>query len=189
MQNSKIKSQNDKSKFKNGQGPTKLLPFAFCLLDSRKSGFGLVEILVVSSMVSVAVIGFAQVAQLSLRLLDREKSVLEATYIAEEGMEGMRALRDAGWTSNIASLTNGTTYYISATSTWSVATAPQAFMNGKYARTIVLNAVSRDASDHIAASGTLDNGTRKVTATVSWFDRNATTSVSVSGYLTNFLQN
>lgn len=152
-------------------------------------GFGLVEIVIASAIATAVIVGFGQVAQTSLKLLETEKSRLEATYLAEEGLEGVRALRDQGWAQNIAPLQNGVSYYLAATSTWGIYTAVQPPLSNRYERVITLAAVTRDANDRIAPAGTTDAGTRKVTVSVSWWNRTATSTVSVAAYLTNFLQN
>ncbi|MBI2097183.1 MAG: hypothetical protein HYT40_03510 [Candidatus Sungbacteria bacterium] len=157
----------------------------------RAGGFGLVEIVVVAAMVSIAIVSFGEVARISLRLLQDEKNALEASFLLQEGLEGVRALRDQSWNANIANLANDTNYFLSVGvgSLWDLTATVQSNINGRYFRTIVFQAVNRNANDQISPSGTLDTGTRKVIVTVSWRSRNATSSRSAVGYLSNFLQN
>lgn len=152
-------------------------------------GFGLIEILITSAMVSLILVAFGQVAQVSLKLLAKEREVLEASFIAEEAFEGVRALRDQSWSANIAGRTTDTNYYLTATSTWDLSAIAPSYIQGKYLRAIVFSPVLRDASDQISNSGANDAGTRKVMVTVSWWSRNATSSVSASGYLADIHQN
>jgi prepilin-type N-terminal cleavage/methylation domain-containing protein len=160
-----------------------------------KRGFGLIEIVIVIAIVSVAVVAFGEVARLSLSALQREKRAFEASLLVEEGFEAMRGLRDQSWNTNISTLSNTTNYYLATTTSastivWNLSTTqPTRLINGTYWRTIVLGSVNRDSGDRIAVSGSIDSGTRQITITVSWRDKNATTSVSSVGYLTNFLQN
>jgi len=160
----------------------------------KNQGFGMVEVIVVSAIAAISVVGFGAVARTSLALLREEKARMEASLLVEEGFEGVRALRDSSWTANVSTLANDTTYFLATTtvsslSTWVILTAPQPPINGKYYRTLQFQAVNRDASDRIAAAGAADPGTRKLTVTVSWSSRNATSSVDSSGYITNFMQN
>lgn len=152
-------------------------------------GFGLIEILITSAIVSLVLVAFGQVAQASLKLLAKEREVLEASFLAEEAFEGVRALRDQSWSANIAGRATDTNHYLTATSTWDLSTAASSYINGKYLRTIVFSPVLRDGSDRISNSGTSDPGTRKITVTVSWWSRNATSSVTAAAYLADIHQN
>lgn len=152
-------------------------------------GFGLMEIIITVSLVAAALIMLGQVVNAAMRVLSANKSTLEASYLTAEGLEGVRALRDAGWSANIGPLVNGTTYYLVATSSFGLTTSPQSYINGRYLRQILFYAVNRDGSDKIASSGTLDSGTKKVKVTVSWSGKNGTSSVDTTAYVTNFLQN
>ncbi|MBI2054936.1 MAG: hypothetical protein HYT39_02450 [Candidatus Sungbacteria bacterium] len=155
---------------------------------SAYGGFGLIEVIITSALISLVLGAFIQVANVSLKLLQNEKYTLEASYLLEEGIEGLRVIRDSGWDANIAPLANGTSYYLLAASTYSLTAVPPPFINGRYMRTIVWGAVNRDANDRIASAGTLDPGTRQATVTVAWSNRQATTSVQSVIYLTNFRQ-
>lgn len=167
---------------------TKILHFGFCILHSD-DGFGLIEVIVTSALISLVLTAFVQVANISLKLLQKEKHSLEASYLLEEGIEGVRAIRDAGWNANIAPLANGANYYLVATSTYMLTQTPPALISGRYLRTAVFSAVTRDGSDRIAQSGTSDAGTRQAKITVSWSERSATSSLDSVLYLTNFRQN
>lgn len=149
----------------------------------KEDGFGLIEIVVVTAVVTTALFAFSQAGILSVRLLRAEKENLEATLLAQEAMEAVRSLRDESWTNNIAALTNGTTYYpMVENGKWKLATVSPGVLNGKYTRTILFDEVRRDAQDKIASSGTVDSGTRKVTARVTWDAKQK----ELVTYLTNF---
>ena len=169
--------------------------FQFSIINFQKrfharGGFGVIEILIVAAMVSVALVGFGEVARISLRLLQDEKAAMEASFLIQEGFEGVRALRDQSWDSNISNRPSGVNHFLaSAGGSWTLGTAVQPNINGKYFRTLVFHSVNRDGNDRVASIGVDDPGTRKLTITVSWKNRSATSSVSASGYLANFLQN
>jgi type II secretory pathway pseudopilin PulG len=161
----------------------------------RSRGFGLVEILIAAAIVTAATVSFGQVAKISLEVLRAEKNAMQAAFLVEEGIEGIRALRDAGWDANIAPLsTSGTTYYLATTTggAWQLTAVEPPFIDGRYQRTITFGSVWRSNSDdQVAPSGTgyQDPGTRQATTTVLWRNKNATTSVQAVVYLTDFLQN
>ena len=149
----------------------------------NKKGFGLVEIVIVTAIVTLSLAGFLQAGIIAIRLLQAEKETLEASLLAEEAVEAIRALRDESWANNIATLTTGVTYYpIIENGKWKFSTYDPGVINGKYRRTVVLNGVFRNASDQIASSGTSDSGTLKVTSTVTWGGKTST----LTTYITDF---
>ena len=150
---------------------------------SPHQGFGLIEVIVVTGIVSATLAGFLQASILSLRLLHAERESLEATMLAQEALEAVRSVRDESWTNNIATLTNGTIYYpVIVNSKWSLVTNNPGLLSNLYTRQIVFAQVFRDSSDNIAPSGTADAGTEKVTVTVSWGNK----QTQLVSYLTNF---
>ena len=78
-------------------------------LNANK-GFGIIEIIIVIAVLAGAMFAFAQMAAISLKALREEKKSLEAVYLAQETIEAVRAVRDAGW-ADISSLTAGGDYY------------------------------------------------------------------------------
>lgn len=150
------------------------------------TGFGLIEVIIVTAIVSTLLAAFLQVGILSLRLLRAQKQDLEATFLAQQGIEAIRSLRDESWTTNIAPLTNGTSYYpVVENSKWKLRTVPPALIDGLYVREIIFNQVFRDALDRIASSGTVDPETRHVTSRVTWNNK----QIELITYLTNFQEN
>ena len=141
-------------------------------MKSLKNGFGLVEIIIACAMATAALVGFSQVGILALRLLNREKVNLEATLLAQEGLEAVRSVRDESWTA-VASLTDtqnpSLRYYpVVQNGKWVLTTTSPGLINDTYDRFVQFEKVSRDASDRIVASGGTDDvGTRKVTAHAS----------------------
>lgn len=117
--------------------------------------------------------------------LDKTRAVL----LAEEGLELMRYLHDDSWT-NISSLTNGTSYYLSISTTTIATTTTPNIVDGQYTRTITTSPVYRATSgDDIVASTSgvskaLDPDTVFVTATVAW--GTPTSTVRLSEYLSHY---
>lgn len=104
-----------------------------------------------------------------------------ALYIAEDGMEIVRFIRDDSWT-NISSLTNGATYYLNVSSTTLAITGTPETV-GIFSRSFVVDEVERGATDDIVVSGVTDPGSKYVTVTVTW--DGGTESVSLTSVLAN----
>lgn len=159
--------------------------------SSRASfaGVGVLEILVASSVISVAFVSLFFVFVLSQRSVVRASDKIRANFIAEEGLEVARHLRDRSWSGNLAGLTPGTNYYISfnaAASLWSIATVDPGRIDGVFKRTINISSVMRDSADNIVdVGGIVDPDTWKVTATVAWSDE----SVNAETYLSDVFDN
>jgi len=160
--------------------------------SSLSDGLTLVEVLVATAIILAFLTTLVSVHNIYLRSLTANVDLVKATYLAEEGIEVVKGLRDKSWSSNIASLTNGTPYYLNfstSTSVWSTTTVVSTIDNRFY-RTATLSAVNRDSSSDITTSGgTLDLNIRKVNVTVSWNDTGATTTRSIDTYITNLFAN
>lgn len=149
-------------------------------------GFGLIEIVVGSAIITLALFGILAVAQQSLRISDYSLKDMQAGFLAEEGAEALRNIRDLSW-QNFYALPVSTTLYLSftegAASRFATTTA-NIYIDG-FERSFIVTPVYRDGSDRIAASGTLDTGTRKVQISVAWPNRGATTTKTIDLYLTD----
>lgn len=152
-------------------------------LTRSRDGFGLVEIVIVTGILAASLFAFLQTEVLSVRLLRTERDNLEAVFLAQEGLDGVRSIRDESWANNIAPLINETIYYpVVENSKWRLVTSDPGKIEGRYTRTIVFSQVFRNASDQITPSGTLDTGTRKVTSRVAW----GSGQKEIVAYLTDF---
>ncbi len=146
-------------------------------------GFSLVEIIIASSIISVSLIFLIVLSGQSVRLSNRALDTYAAGALIEEGVEGVRVVRDNSW-STVSGYTVGTNYYlVFSSNTWTLNTTPTVI--GKFTRKVVFTAVKRDGTDKISASGTTDTGTRLVTVTVSWLDHTTTVTKTVSFYITD----
>lgn len=101
----------------------------------------------------------------------------KALYLAEEGLELVRFVRDESW-SNISTLTDGTTYYLDVSSTTVAISGTPEVIDGYYERSFVVDAVERDGNDDIVTSGTADPQSKYVTVTVSWDTPTQTTELT-----------
>lgn len=162
----------------------------FKTIDGKEqAGFGIVEVLVVAVIISLVLVGLHATTVQALRLVQQSTKRTQATFLAEETIEVLRAMRDTSWTSSFGTLSAGTNYFLAFNgSAWNISTA-NIFIDDLFERKFVIENVNRDANDDIAASGTMDPNTKKITATVSWLSQTGTTTQSVNTYITNLFQN
>lgn len=95
----------------------------------------------------------------------------QALYLAEEGLECVRFMRDESWTS-LSSLPLNTTKYLTLQSGTVVATSTPEILNG-FTRSFTIQNVYRDSSTNdIVASTTsgsvADTSSKYITMTVTW---------------------
>jgi hypothetical protein len=105
----------------------------------------------------------------------------QALYLAEEGQELVRFIRDNDWT-NISSLSIGVDYYLDI-QTSDITTTATPEVIGRFTRSFSLEDVERDSDDDIVSSGSVDSGSRYVTVSVEW--GTPVRTVSLTSILTN----
>ena len=154
---------------------------------NKSQGMTLVEVVVATAIILAFVLALAGVLNTFVRSSLDDNFVTEGAYLAEEGIEAMKLIRDQGWTAKIAPLAATSTYYLYyAGGTWTTTTTP-ALVDNTFTRTITVAAVNRDSNsgDIVTSGGTLDTNTKLITSTISWLYHAATTTRSVSTYITN----
>ncbi len=146
-------------------------------IRKNEAGVSLVEVLVAIAIISIILVavGFSVTAFVSARekLLNDTKSL----YLAEEGYEILRVIRDDDW-NTLDALTREATYYLDvSTTTLAVSTTPEV-IDGEFYRSFVLNVAYRNNNDDfVETGGTLpDAGTVHVEMSV--FGPNGTTTLS-----------
>lgn len=156
---------------------------------NSKNGFGLLEAVVGVSIISLSLAALMTVSQLSHKIVGESLRSVQASFLAEEGAEAIKSLRSVGWQSRIMPLADGADYYLNFNGAAWEATTTNSYVDGIFERKFSVYGVYRDASGDIAASGSLDNGTKKVTVSVSWAGRNGTTTKSLTTYVTDIFSN
>jgi len=157
----------------------------------NKKGSGLLEIVIVVSLVALVVAASTSAAQLYLTYSMRNINNVKAGYLLEEGIEASKVIRDRSWITNIQPLPIGSTRYILFQGgTWTPTTTPS-LVDSKFVRTVQFNAAYRNPSADFASTGTLDPDAKLVTVTVSWPDpvTKVTTTKTLSTYLINLFDN
>lgn len=151
---------------------------------SRTKGSSLVEAIIAIAVIVVVLSGIISVYPVLFRLSLGTVDKAQASLLLEEGVEAVKVMRDTNWNGTIGALTYDASYYVSFSGgTWTVTTVP-AMIDGLFERTIAVSEVFRDGSDNINVAGTSDPNTRKLTVYVSWWDQGATTTRSISTYVT-----
>ncbi len=152
---------------------------------SFSKGFGLIEIIVGSAILTISLIAISTYFQKTLQLSQDSAKMTQASFLLEEGIEVAKFFRDTSWL-NISGLTSGASYYLQFNGTKWATTSSNVFVDGIFERKLVIDNVSRDANDDIVSSGgTNDADTKKATVSVSWLGRSGTTTKSISTYITN----
>lgn len=154
-----------------------------------KKGFSLVEIVVMVSVVFVFMFIVWQIYVLYIKIASSNPDNFQASFIAEEGIEAVKFMRDDSWTDNIAPLVSGTAYtLVFDGSSWMV-TTDVIFVSNKFDRRIYFEDVSRNFMGNIDSLGDPDQNTKKVVVEVSWQKDFSTTTRTITTYVSNIFNN
>jgi len=151
-------------------------------------GITFVEILIASA-VMLMLTGTIITTYISYMTAYRNTThTITASYLLEEGVEAVKTIRDRSWEHEIAPLsTNGTHHHLSFSTTtlrWNTTSTPE-YSNDTFKRWFTLETVQRDSNDDIASSGTIDDGSRKLTVTVAWPQGMSTSTKEITTYITD----
>lgn len=157
-------------------------------MKNTHGGFGIIEIMLAVSIITVAFLVIAGLVTSVLKNIQKSEQTAQALFYAKEGIEAVRSVKDKNWTSNIANLASGANYHpVISGSSWSLASNSETI--GSFTRTIVVDNVSRDPGtkniEQAYNAGNNHADTKKVTSTVSWSGK----SVYLTTYITNILGN
>lgn len=158
------------------------------LYDTK--GISVVEILVVIFILGAAFFGIINAALLTFKSNQNDELFIKAKFLAEEGMEALRSVRDNNyWFSSdgLGSKSSGIDYYLNNSSArWLLVSSPIEQI-GEFTRKIRFEDVYRDSNDNIVASGgSLDANSKKVIVYVSWNKEGKDYEVRLEAYLTNW---
>lgn len=159
---------------------------------NSQKGFGLIEVMVGAGIITVAILALFASYNIYLSYAFTNQNNVRAASLLEEGVEAVKLLRDSSWTSKIATLSSGTTYYLywdNTNSIWTATTTVQPYIDSIFNRTFTVASVNRDGNNDIAASGTADSGTKLITVNVTYKSGHSTTTSTVSTYITNLQSN
>lgn len=168
-----------------------IIKFSKYKTNKYVSGIGLIEIVVGVAIISVALAGIITAFNLYLKSGFTNTQKAKAVFLAEEGVEALRFIRDNGWTANITSLSTGVTYYFEfSDSIWKSTTTPEIISN-RYSRSFVLDDAYRRVGDSdlvassSASSKAIDSEARQATVKVIWGENNV---IEMTTYLMNLFE-
>lgn len=154
----------------------------------NNSGITVVEVLISAAVLLIFIGAMSSVYTTFITVSSNGTENIKSYYLAEEGVEAIKTLRNESWSSGIETLSTTTTYYLSwSGSVWQATSVEQA-LDGFY-RTFSITDAFRDGDDDLAQSGTFDPNTRKVQVDVAWWDGSATSTRSIETYITNIFDN
>jgi Tfp pilus assembly protein PilV len=152
-----------------------------------KKGIGLVEVLVAVFIFTIILSSLILISNMYLSGATDSLRNTQAAYLAEEGIEGIKVIRDNSWDS-ILSIPLNTKSYLSfstASSTWQISNTEENI--GVFSRSFIVNSVNRDSNGDISGSGTNDPNTKKVMVTISWNGKNGAVTKDLITYITNIV--
>ena len=154
----------------------------------NQKGFGLVEIIIASTIGMIILLSVAAYLNFSLKIAAEDVNRAEALYFAKSSLEQARSIRDEDWT-NINTLAMGDEYHFKANDSNPKKWISEDGSNtiGRYTIWVVLSDVYRDINYDIVSTGvTPDTETLKITSSVSYPTRDGIKQIDLHEYLTNF---
>jgi uncharacterized protein (UPF0264 family) len=159
------------------------------LHNKGERAFSVIEVLIVSALIVVALGGILGVAALSIVAAGIAEQTTEAVLLAQEEIEALGNYRDGtDWSvDGLGVLTIGADYYAAQLAgAWQMNSGTETIL--EFTRKVVIGDVCRDVNDDIAVcpSTYTDIDTVKATATVSWTERGNAHEVEIIKYFTNW---
>jgi type II secretory pathway pseudopilin PulG len=131
---------------------------------SAQSGVTLVEVVIGIGIISVSLVAIGLSINTYVAARSALLNNLKATYLAEEGYEIIRAVRDTNWNTIDALSANGT-YYFDVSGVAPVINTTPEIIDTDFRRSFVVREVYRNGSDDIVSSTTpgavIDDGSRQ----------------------------
>lgn len=159
----------------------------------RKSerGQSLAELLVGVAVVTIILSSIVGAIILVIRSNLQSTTSRTAAALGEEMMDSVRSVAEGKWSNLYGVSPKGasTTYRVTASGTALLIVSGSedvSVNNTTYTRFFSVEDVSRDSVQNIAASGTEDPSTQKVTITVRWQVGGDTANLQTTEYLTRF---
>lgn len=160
--------------------------------ENFKKGMMLAEILVAVFIFSITLSVLININNFYLTSVSSSLKSVKAAYLAEEGMEAVRIIRDTDF-SHFINLNERENYYLhfinSASSTWEATSSISSKNTDGIDRWFVLDSTRREYNKITTSTGDIDLNTKKVTVYVSWDDRGNINTKSFSTYLTKIIPN
>lgn len=156
-----------------------------------KKGILAIEVLLMSSIIAVSLVGILALSLFSLKISGLAEETIRANNIAEEAMEALRNFRDGTYWNidGLGALTPGNDYHPEKSGSplrWRIVLGSET-VDGLFSRRIIFENARRDERDNIVESGgTIDPDAKKATIFVSWNNKGGNYEVKLATYLTNW---
>lgn len=152
-------------------------------------GFSLVEMIIMIFVATFSILVVWKVYTFFVKISISNPSLFQASFLAEEGIEAVKFMRDDSWSANINPLSAGVSYTLFFDGlTWE-ATTTSAYIANKFDRRVSFYDVYRDSFGNISDSGSFDGRTKKVVVTVSWLRDTSTTTREITTYVSDIFNN
>ncbi len=154
-------------------------------------GMSIVEVLIGCAIIVTGILALSGTFTKYVNFALTHEMTIQATYLAEEGLEAVTFFREKSWITYIQPLSTTTTYYLawdSGSKLWRATTTMQ-YIDGAFLRTFTVTDVNRDGTDDIAPTGTYDPNTKNIQVAVSFKEGSATTTKTMSTYISNLNSN
>lgn len=136
----------------------------------QRRGITSIEVVIGVSIAGIVIVFAANAVSLFINGAREVTEKTQALYLAEEGLELIRFMRDEDW-NELGSLSTNAIHYLDISPT-TVSTAGGAEVIGDFTRSFTVANVYRNGDDDIVASttggSTADTDAKYVTVTVSW---------------------
>ncbi len=134
-----------------------------------QKGIGLVEIVVAVFILTIVLSVLITVNNLYIKSSSSNIKSSKAAYLASEGIEAIKTIRDSGWV-NISAISTSTNHYLyfdNLTSRWTATNTVEIIPNDFFRRFVTTD-VYRDSQGDISSLGTFDPYTKKIEVYISW---------------------
>lgn len=125
---------------------------------ASQKGITLIEVMVGISILAVSLVFIGYTITLYVTVRDEMLADAQAVYLAEEGYELVRLIRNDDW-NTLEALAVDTPHALSVTTTTVSVAAPPEIIDGKFVRTFELRELYRDGDDDVVASTTAGSTT------------------------------
>ena len=141
------------------------------------------------SIAAISILSVWQVYNFFIRISISNPPLFQSSFLAEEGIEAVKFMRDSGWSKNINALTADVPYtLVFDGNSWTTTTSAN-YIDGRFDRRVSVSDVYRDTFGNITETGSFDPDTKKVLVVVSWQKDTSTTTKEITTYVSNIFKN
>lgn len=151
-----------------------------------KKGITVVEVLFAAAIMA-SFIGFLSLAfLLYLQIATAGPKHTAGVFLADEGVEAVKSIRNKSWASEIETLNKDVSYHLYLSNDGWQATTTEQLIDGTFTRVFVLKGVERDVDGKIVeVGGVLDTDSLRVDVLVTWDGLIGRSEIEMSSYLMN----